>query len=431
VRVVPRSAIVALAGFAVGGALGAGPATALSGRSSAPTARVASAAAPVAALAAGIDQTCELLAGGGVDCWGANGDGQLGDGTSDGPQTCNGEACASNPVAVRGLTGASQIAAGGDQSCALLAAGKVDCWGANGYGQLGDATSSGPQTCNGQACASTPVTVHGITTATAVAVGGEEACALLAGGAVDCWGANGYGQLGDATSSGPQTCNGQACASTPVTVHGITTATAVAAGNDHACALLAGGAVDCWGYNFAAELGVGTSSGPQWCAGGEWCATLPVAVTGIAGATQLAAGGDHTCAVVARGSLACWGYNTYGQLGDAISSGPQICYWQLVQCAKTPVAVHVIADATAVVAGGDHTCALRRGGGVACWGDNWFGDLGNGSRSGPASCNGYPCSATPVSVGAPQLTGSAAPGDRRARSAGARTRTPATAWIRS
>jgi alpha-tubulin suppressor-like RCC1 family protein len=261
-----------------------------------------------------------------------------------------------------------------------------------------------------------------------LAAGTDQTCELLGSGGVECWGANGYGQLGDATSSGPQTCNGQACATTPVTVHGITTATAVAAGNDHVCAVLAGGAVDCWGYNFAAELGVGTSSGPQWCAGGEWCATLPVGVSGIAGATQLAAGGDHTCAVVARGDLACWGYNTYGQLGDAISSGPQICYWQLVQCAKTPVAVHAIAGATAVVAGGDHTCALLRGGGVACWGDNWFGDLGNGSRSGPASCNGYPCSATPVSVSAPS---SAAPGDRRARSAGAQTRTPATAGIGS
>ncbi len=398
--------------------------------------RVAAAQAPVVAtavhaLAAGADQTCALLGAGSVDCWGDNGYGQLGDGTSRGPQSCNGDPCASTPVAVRGISNAIAIAAGGADSCALLSGGSVDCWGEDEYGQLGDGTSRGSQSCNGDPCASTPVAVRGITDATAIAAGGGQSCALLSGGSVDCWGENDYGQLGDGTSRGPQSCNGGPCASTPVAVAGITDASAIAAGSNHACALLAGGGVDCWGYNFAAELGIGTSSGVQWCTGGEWCATKPVAVVGMASATAIVAGGDHTCALVAGGGVQCWGYNSYGQLGDGISTGPQTCYWQLVRCAKTPIAVSAIANATAVTAGGEHTCALVVAGSISCWGANWFGDLGDGARSGPDICNGYPCSTKPVAVRLPPPRSNrlsrATRADTRVRAAAVRTRTPTSA----
>jgi alpha-tubulin suppressor-like RCC1 family protein len=183
-----------------------------------------------------------------------------------------------------------------------------------------------------------------------------------------------------------------------VAVRGIAGATAVTAGNDHTCALLATGAVDCWGYNFAAELGVGTSSGPHFCTGGQWCSTTPVAVIGIANATAITAGGDHTCALLVGGGVDCWGFNSYGQLGDGISSGPQTCEFGVVRCAKTPVAASGTVSPTAIAAGGDHTCALLAAGRVACWGANSFGELGDGTHSGPAACNGYPCSATPVAV---------------------------------
>jgi alpha-tubulin suppressor-like RCC1 family protein len=349
------------------------------------------------AIAAGGADSCALLAGGGVDCWGDNLHGQLGDGTSRGPQSCNGDPCASTPVAVRGISDATAIATGADQSCALLAGGGVDCWGDNLHGQLGDGTSRGPQSCNGAPCASTPVVVS-LSGATAIASGGGDSCAVLLGGRVDCWGANAYGQLGDGTSRGPQSCDGEPCSTMPVAVAAITGASAVAAGSNHACALLAGGAVDCWGYNFAAELGIGTSSGAQWCTGGEWCSTTPLAVSGMASATAVVAGGDHTCVLVAGGGVQCWGYNSYGQLGDGTASGPQTCYWQLVQCAKTPVAVSAVARATAVAAGGEHTCVLSGAAAVSCWGANWFGDVGDGSRSGPEVCSGYPCATRPVAV---------------------------------
>jgi len=363
---------------------------------------------PVArALSAGGDDTCALLGGGSVDCWGDNAHGQLGIGTSSGPAACSGDPCATTPVAVRGITTAIAISTGSDHTCALLAGGSVDCWGDNAYGQLGVGTSSGPGTCNGEPCSATAVPVRGIAHATAIAAGGSQTCALLAGGSVECWGYNGYGQLGVGTSSGPHSCTGGVpCAPTPVAVRGIVDATAVTAGNDHTCALLATRAVDCWGYNFSAELGVGTSSGPHFCTGGQWCSTTPVAVIGIASATAIIAGGDHTCALLAGGSVDCWGYNSFGQLGDGISSGPQTCEFGVVRCAKTPVAASGTTSPTAIAAGGDHTCALLAAGRVTCWGANSFGELGDGTRSGPAACNGYPCSATPVAVS--RLTGATA-----------------------
>jgi alpha-tubulin suppressor-like RCC1 family protein len=452
-RVVVLFALVALATFTVSAVAGARP---RGGSADRAAARAAGAGVPARALAAGADQTCALLATGAVECWGDNADGQLGDGTSRGPQSCNGDPCSSTPVAVHAIVGATAIAAGGsnscallsdasidcwgenldgqlgagssrgpqscggypcsstplavrgisnataiaagaDQICALLSTGAVECWGDNADGQLGDGSSVGPQSCNGDPCSSAPVVVHGIANATAIAAGGADSCALLAGGRVDCWGENDFGQLGDGSSRGPQTCNGDPCATTPVAVEGVSGATAIAAGNNHVCALLAGGGVDCWGYNFAAELGIGTSSGVEWCTGGEWCSTKPLAVLGMAGATSIVAGGDHTCVLVS-GAVKCWGYNSYGQLGDGTSAGPQVCYWQLVQCAKTPIAVHAIANATGVAAGGEHSCALAGAGSVSCWGANWFGDLGDGARSGPQRCNGYPCATAPVTV---------------------------------
>jgi alpha-tubulin suppressor-like RCC1 family protein len=116
------------------------------------------------------------------------------------------------------------ITAGADAACAPLGGGGVDCWGDNLYGELGNGTSSGPETCgegNGEtACSTTPVAVSGITNAIAITAGGHDARALLAGGGVDCWGDNYYGELGNATSSGPQTCYLTVCSTTPVAVIG-------------------------------------------------------------------------------------------------------------------------------------------------------------------------------------------------------------------
>jgi alpha-tubulin suppressor-like RCC1 family protein/PKD repeat protein len=278
----------------------------------------------VTAVAAGGRHTCAALGDGTVQCWGRNFNGQLGDGTTDN---------ASTPRAVTGITTATAIAAGGAHTCALLADGTAQCWGNNGNGQLGSDTFSpffNP----------IPDAVDGISAVMAVTAGSSHTCALLADGTVRCWGFNGFGQLGNGSL---------ADSSDPVTVSGLSTATAVSAGSSHTCALLADRTVQCWGAAFS---------------------RTPVEVAGITTATAIAAGGSHTCARLADGTVACWGSNSDGQLGNDSTMD-----------STTPVAVHDITAATAIAAGFRHTCARLTGGTVQCWGDNQNGQLGDGTTT--------------------------------------------------
>ncbi len=301
-------------------------------------------------VAAGGSQTCALLSGGQIDCWGDNSYGELGNGTTTTSDV---------PVPVSGITNATQVAASdfAFDTCAVLVGGVVDCWGDNTYGELGDGTTTGPD-CSGT-CSTTPLAVSRINNATAIAVGGQYTCALLSTGGVDCWGWNGYGELGSGTNGGPS-CNGE-CIPTPVAVSGITNATAIAAGGDHTCALLSTGGVDCWGVDAYGELGSGNSNMDS---------STPVPVTGITNATAITAGYYHTCAVLAAGGVDCWGWNYRGQLGNGTTTD-----------SSTPVPVSGITNATTVAAGHSQTCALLSGGQIDCWGDNNYGELGNGTTT--------------------------------------------------
>ncbi len=384
-------------------------------------------------LAGGAFDTCAWLSDGTVDCWGDNGYGELGVGNTGGQSTTPTQvtgldgvsdvtagfysACAvktdghlycwglntgqanagggltgptSSPDSVDGITNATSVAIGGwsYNSCAVLSAGSVRCWGENDSGQLGDGSDASTGSCvsGGRACSATPVAVTGLTDATEVGVGSGYACALLSGGGVDCWGDSKL--LGNGTTTGPDACDGGAdnCSTSPTAVSGIANATQISAGPLHACVLASSGSVKCWGYNDFGALGNGTTtdfaSGPT---------TTPVAVSGISDATELATGDDprssgrlgeeYTCALLSTGTVKCWGTNRDG-LGAGTTTSSTV-----------PVQVDGITDAVHLVAGGDQTCALLSDGGVKCWGANDDGELGNGTTtnsSSPVPVTGYP-----------------------------------------
>ncbi len=291
------------------------------------------AAAPQVSSASG--HTCATVGRGGVACWGSNFSGELGDGT-----TSNRPA----PVAVAGIGNAAQVAAGSSHSCALLSDGAVACWGYGLGGQLGNGTGAGSPV---------PVLAALPRPAVQVAAGEFHTCALLVNGAVVCWGVNAFGQLGTGTLVG---------SATPVAVVGIKNAIAVTAGGNHSCAVLASGALRCWGLNADGQLGDGSIVAKY----------SPVAVAGLGGrALGVSAGSNHTCALIKGGEVRCWGDNSAGQLGDGTLND---------RATPAPV-IGLSAPARFPSAGGRASCALVKGGAVNCWGRNAAGQLGNGTTA--------------------------------------------------
>ena len=306
------------------------------------------------AITAGSQHSCALRQTGAISCWGDNGAGQLGNGQSTGywksiSDWKDGTTDSSVPVGADGITDATAITADGGHSCALHQDGTITCWGSNWNGQLGNGAKS--------YFSSVPVGVSGITDATAITAGFDHSCVLHQTGAISCWGANDAGQLGNGQSGE------DADSSVPVKVNGITDATAIAAGgnqfNSHSCALHQTGAVSCWGANDAGQLGNGQS-------GEDADSSVPVKVNGITDATAITAGSYHSCALHQDGTITCWGHNHYGQLGNGTTLDSSV-----------PVGVLGITDVTAITAGGNpfnsHSCALHQTGAVSCWGNNQFG----------------------------------------------------------
>jgi len=379
----------------------------------------------VTTVSAGNNHSCGLTNTGKACCWGDNSSGQLGDGTG-----INNSApvCKASFTIGEGPLIYSSISAGGDHTCAIQQGGAAFCWGDNSSGELGNGTTT---------TSTIPVLVSGGHNYVAVSAGAHHTCGVSGAGIMYCWGDNTFGQLGNGTMTS---------SSVPVVVSGGLSWYRVSAGSNHTCGLsnVAGYtgpfplAPYCWGDNSAGQLGDGTtinsafpvpiasnrvvpyfdaiSAGKLYSCGSgtsnacwgnntsgqlgngtKTNSAIPVTVAGELINLTMSTGASHACGtsfVVNGGAFSystyCWGGNNSGQLGEGTNTN-----------SATPVLVSGGLSFTSVSAGGSHTCAVTSSsaarttasGGVYCWGDNTYGQLGNLSTT---------SSSVPVNVAGPQ-----------------------------
>lgn len=316
-------------------------------------------------ICAGDSHSCAATEDGRVYCWGAGGNGRLGN---------NDVANQTAPVAVtdigagQALGAAAQVSCGDAFTCALLRDGRVACFGANNVNQIGDGTTGERRT---------PTLVSSAERFEQIESGERHSCAIRqSDNAVFCWGEGSYGKLGDGATSNN---------AVPARAGTFVGAKFVMAGGAHTCAALSSGRVQCWGRNNVGQLGQGGTDRNDHA--------TPIVVRNADGSADLAnvrggmgAGDDHTCVATLEGYVMCWGANTNREIGHNSSSSP----------VTRPIGVTDLLDATQVVSGYEHTCAVRATGALACWGRNANGQLGNGNTATPP----VPVASQPGSGGA-------------------------------
>jgi alpha-tubulin suppressor-like RCC1 family protein/sugar lactone lactonase YvrE len=308
----------------------------------------------VKAVAGGESYSLALLKSGNVVAWGANGNGQLGDG-NDEPTNV--------PVEATELSGVTAVAAYSATSVALRENGAVMAWGSNEAGQFGNGSTTG---------SNKPLQV--LSEASAIAEGEHFSLDELQNGKLVGAGEDGYGQLGDDTKTNSDVL---------VEAHELNEPTMLAGGEEHSLALLRNGTVASWGLNASGQLGNGTTNNSD--------VPVPVCAKGAAGSCSegpyltevkaVAGGGHFSLALLEHGRVMAWGANEVGQLGDGGTTNSDV-----------PVEVQLGEEATAIAAGENFGLAVLKSGKVSAWGDNASGQLGNGTSGGysdmPVSVSG-------------------------------------------
>jgi alpha-tubulin suppressor-like RCC1 family protein len=348
------------------------------------------------ALAAGHNHTCGLTSDGDAYCWGRNDSGQLGIGSMD-------ESAHPKPLLVSGKLKFELITANGNHACGLTAAGVAYCWGENKYAQLGNGTL---------ASAAAPVPVSGNLRFKSLSAGATHTCGLTISDTAFCWGGNWHGQLGIGTMDGEDQY--PCCRTSPLPVAGGLHFSSVRAAGIHTCGLTLEGEAYCWGNhkNFG-QLGTGdtdlrdrpmpmqvagklkfisisagipscgiASDGAAYCWGGGPVPELgiksnverldhPAAVPGDIKFEAISSGAFYACGIAKGGRLYCWGFNRYGQIGIGSTKNVDV-----------PQLVSKELKFKLVVTGGNefsgHACAITTAGLSLCWGNNRWGQVGNG-----------------------------------------------------
>jgi alpha-tubulin suppressor-like RCC1 family protein len=318
---------------------------------------------------------CAQMLHGDVKCWGTAGVvGGVGDGTSTARYT---------PVSVNRFSrGASMVTAGTFNTCAITSGGGAKCWGASYNGQVGAGAGL-------QGDVLLPTNVTGLTQqASQISAGSNHSCAVTFAGGVKCWGRNSYGALGLGAAGTPDGIY-NVPTDVPTLTSGVRRVQVTA---QQGCALLSNNTeVRCWGTNVAGLLGVDPAVTPS----SNVPFTTSVNLGLDAGETVLdivasAGNNDETvasvCALTSSNRLRCWGSNRFGQLGIGSTAN---AVWQAV----TPIGFE--SGVTAVALGLGHTCAIKTGGSLFCWGSEYSGVLGNGYATGQLNTP----STTPVNLG--------------------------------
>lgn len=293
-------------------------------------------------ISAGSDFSCAVTSGREAYCWGGNGHGQLGDGSTSAHST---------PVLVAGSHVFVSVGAGFDHACGVTADSAAYCWGDGNVGQLGDGSTT--------IYSDTPVLVVGGHHFGQASAGGSHSCGVASGGIAYCWGTNTYGELGDGLPHGSD--------SVPSPVAGGHTFVLVAAGGGHSCGLTTGGDAYCWGHDEWGQVGDGMANSFE---------PAPQLVTGNSKFTLVSAShGVHSCGIGVDSAGSCWGSNSTGQLGNGSHD---------TSLHPTPEPVVGGRHFKSVSGGFGHTCAVATGpeDGVAfCWGANLSGQLGDNSTT--------------------------------------------------
>ncbi len=284
-------------------------------------------------LSSGSSHTCGVTTENRAYCWGANGSGELGNGSTGSMVT--------EPVAVAGGLRFLEVRVGTGFTCGLTTVNRVYCWGAS----LGTEPGTSPQ------FSSVPAEVSGGRRFSQLRTGSGHACALTSVRVAFCWGDNSRGQLGDGTRTNRRS---------PIQVATGLRFLQIRAGGNHSCGVTTDRRAFCWGSNVSGQLGDGT----------ELMRVKPVLVKGGYSFLQLSTGGGHTCGVSTANRAYCWGFNQEGQLGDGGSGFNR---------RHRPVAVAGALQFSGVGAGTSHTCAVTTNGNAYCWGWTFYGQLGDGS----------------------------------------------------
>ena len=284
--------------------------------------------------------TCAVREAGALYCWGYNGYGAVGDGTQTDRHT---------PVLVSGLDPVAQVAVGAYSACALSTKGTVSCWGSGAYGEMGDGVARSTP-------ALLPVAVAGLTNVVELSAGAHHFCVRKSDDSLWCWGFSAHGEVGDGVFADVR----------PVGKI-MDDVAQVSADTYNTCAAMKDGTAKCWGENVNGTDGTGTSDTPY---------DTPQTVSGLSGVVRVGTGTLQACALLADGTVKCWGDNAFGEIGDNTTDER-----------LTPVSVQNLIDVAQIVPGGPGagyliaTCALGKNGAVSCWGANGYGELGNGGTT--------------------------------------------------